>query len=473
MNTRYALLIITTVILAFGPGVFPAMAQTEIEQLRSENRALRRELASIKDASTDTTQCAPMGDISQTTAHRLLGKIAKNAAGSALQNLGLTPTNNAIPSNILGSFVPNEYIILTAENSNSIADIATKFALSPGQIMHRYSAALNGFSARLTRNEQQRLANDPTVIAVVQNGYVFAASNATNQTAPQPTNNTPDLLVAIKNPVQIYVFDTGIRAAHSDLVGRVSSDGYSAFNNGLRGEDCSGHGTHVAGLIAGRRLGITDKAILTSVKVIDRFGTGDVATVIAGIEWVMGQPGEHKLINMSLTRRIVETISPLDIAVNALIDSGATVVVAAGNAASDVADFSPARVARAITVGSVNGTSLSNFSNAGLGVDLYTAGENAVSASIRDVCAIRQMSGTSMAAPIITGQLATLIYNGNAPIDALMVLRLRAKTHPTGAFIGEKERQILSLSPRAIVNSICPNGATTRYDTGVSPLRNP
>jgi len=75
--------------------------------------------------------------------------------------------------------------------------------------------------------------------------------------------------------VDVFLFDTGVRAAHQALDGRVAGQGFSSFDNGIATEDCSGHGTHVAARIGGTLFGVTERDRLISVKVMNGFGAGD------------------------------------------------------------------------------------------------------------------------------------------------------------------------------------------------------
>ncbi len=397
---------------------------------------------------------------------QLLRKLARQADNNARVQLGLASGPLMIPDDLLSAHVPGEYIVTLTPEALPLsgpADVTARFGIPAAQVLHSYGAALSGFAVRMDLTTRDRLLVDPQVAGVAQNGYVFASSITPPLPAPSPVVN-PMVHPAQATPglINVYVFDTGIRSSHIDLRGRVNASGFSFFENGIDTEDCAGHGTHVAARIAGQQLGLTDKARLTSVKVIDRFGTGDEATVIAGIDWVLAQPGAVKLVNMSLTRRPVADTGPLDMAVQALIDAGALVVVAAGNAAADAGDFSPARVPGAITVGSVTDSRLSDFSNAGTTVDLYAPGEDIPSASIRDVCAVRAQSGTSMAAPHVTGLLAEILAQGVSPELALSTLISQAERIATGAYEGEVERLILKSVDTPV--TLCPD----RPKTGIS-----
>lgn len=373
----------------------------ELQRLEAENQALRAELAAL--------QADPVcGTADPSTTGALMEKLATQALHAANQTYGLTSRLNVVPEALLRSVVPDEYLVLTDDTDAVIA----RLGLTPDQVIYRYDLALAGFAARLTRSERLLALADPDVRAVADNGRIFAAGQALGGLqVPLHQADTP--LPDPGGTVDVYLFDTGVRASHSALRGRVVQGGFSAFENGIATQDCSGHGTHVAGLVAGEVYGETDAARLISVKVMNSFGAGDVATVIAGVDWVLAQTSQRpQVVNMSLTRLESDPDAPLDLAVQALLDSGVVVVVAAGNGAGDVADYSPARVPGAITVGSAADQELSHFTNAGAGVDIYAPGEDILSASILGTCSAVRHSGTSMAAPRITGRVVELLAAG-------------------------------------------------------------
>ena len=242
-------------------------------------------------------------------------------------------------------------------------------------------------------------------------------------------------------------------------MGRVGT-GFTSFRNGIGTEDCNGHGTHIAATIGGRVYGQTDQARLISVKVLDNANYGDVSTLIAGVEWVLKQPGDKRLVNMSLTRKALHppTDSLLDIAVTALFDAGIPVIVAAGNARSDAGHYSPARVPEVITVGALDGDKIAPTSNSGTMVDIYTQGENILSAAIGDTCGQVTKSGTSMAAARVAGRASLMMANGIAPKDIAAALQDEATRVETGNFTGETSRFVLDTGgPGDLNNPLCPD----------------
>ena len=106
---------------------------------------------------------------------------------------------------------------------------------------------------------------------------------------------------------------------------------------------------------------------------------------------------------------------------------GVTVVVAAGNSATDVSGFSPASEPTAITVGAIDsGDARASFSNFGSLVDIFSPGVNILSAWIGGTDATRMMSGTSMAAPHVAGLAAYLIVLESISTPAAVASRLQA-----------------------------------------------
>lgn len=155
--------------------------------------------------------------------------------------------------------------------------------------------------------------------------------------------------------VRVYVVDTGIDAGHGDLGGRVVG-GYNAVDGSGSTADCNGHGTHMAGLVAGRGYGIAKGATLVPVRVQACDYTSSTQRYVAGIDWMVAnhQAGTPAVANMSFDEN---PSAELDAAVQRAIDDGITVVVAAGNAneghGSDNCAVSPARNANTVRVGGV------------------------------------------------------------------------------------------------------------------------
>jgi len=220
----------------------------------------------------------------------------------------------------------------------------------------------------------------------------------------------------------VYVIDTGIYSGHSDLAGRVTA-GYSAISDGTGSEDCNGHGTHVAGTIAGSAYGVAKSTRLVAVRVLDCAGSGYSSSVVAGINWVVqSHPGGTGIINMSLGG---PSNSAIDSAVADATNAGLTVVVAAGNSSTDACNSSPARAPSAITIGAIDRTdSQASYSNYGSCVDLWAPGTSITSSWIGGATASRTISGTSMAAPHVAGLAARLAQSSPGISNAEIVAKL-------------------------------------------------
>ncbi|MFF4245796.1 S8 family peptidase [Streptomyces sp. NPDC001822] len=314
------------------------------------------------------------------------------------------------------SAVSGSYIVMLDKKADK-AELAQEYG---GKLKRTYSSAINGFSASgLSDAEAERLAADPAVAKVVQNKKFHIDATQDDppswgldridqaETAGDGAYTYPD---AAGDGVTAYVIDTGVRVTHTDFGGRATS-GFDAVDNDDDADDGNGHGTHVAGTIAGSAYGVAKKAKIVAVRVLDDAGSGTTEQVVAGIDWVTANHKGPSVANMSLGGGADPA---LDAAVQKAIASGVTFAVAAGNESSDAGEGSPSRVPEAITVASsTKDDEQSSFSNFGSVVDIYAPGSDITSAWNESDDATNTISGTSMATPHVVG--AAAVYLGGHP----------------------------------------------------------
>ena len=313
--------------------------------------------------------------------------------------------------------------------ANLDAELTRAFDLG-GRVGFRYKTALLGFSLEVPQQAVEALRRNPAILSVEPDVAV-----TTTATQPSPAwgldrvdQRALPLSGSYTYPadgagVTAYVIDTGILGSHSDFGGRVRA-GYSAFNDGRGTTDCNGHGTHVAGTVAGATHGVAKGATPVAVRVLDCNGSGSTSGVIAGVDWAAADhaAGTPAVANLSLGGG---TSSALDAAVTALINDGVSVAVSAGNDNVDACTQSPARTAAALTVASSDRSDArSSFSNYGTCADLFAPGSGIVSAWYTGPTATATLSGTSMASPHVAGAAAVLLSQQRGLTPAQVASRL-------------------------------------------------
>merc|ERR1719220_1345472 len=217
----------------------------------------------------------------------------------------------------------------------------------------------------------------------------------------------------------VYVLDTGILTTHVEFEGRAIPEiDLTVFParrcSGDRNcaSDRNGHGTHCAGTIAGKTVGVAKEAIVHAVKVLGDDGSGSNAGIIRAIDFVAAEGQQPAVISMSLGCGSPCQSRASANAIEAANRAGVTVVVAAGNNGNtnrpNACDYSPASVPQAITVASItfNNDRRSSFSNTGDCVDIFAPGSLISSASPASDSSLTRLSGTSMACPHVSGVAA-------------------------------------------------------------------
>jgi subtilisin family serine protease len=232
--------------------------------------------------------------------------------------------------------------------------------------------------------------------------------------------------------VIVAVLDTGVKVGHEDLK-QVMIPGIDLADDKKSTDDVIGHGTHVAGIIAGQTgngigiSGIADDCKIMPVKVLDDDGNGDDANIVEGIKYATDHGAQ--VINMSLGGP-----GPSDVlqdAIDYATSHGVNVVVAAGNENGPI--DTPGNCKGVITVGAIErNLKRADYSNFGDKLDVVAPGSDILSTYIdgKGPSGYTYYSGTSMAAPFVSGVVA-LIKSVNPALspEAVTDIIHRSATH--------------------------------------------
>ncbi|KAJ8453947.1 hypothetical protein ONZ45_g19499 [Pleurotus djamor] len=240
---------------------------------------------------------------------------------------------------------------------------------------YEWDHALNGFAGKFSAKTLEALRASADVESISEDGVMSIFATQTNAPWGLARLSSPSRLTstntaaltytytydATGSGVDVYVVDTGVYTAHSTFGGRAR---WGATFGGYANADGNGHGTHCAGTVGGSQYGVAKAASIIAVKVLSDAGSGSVADIVSGLNWVLSSArssGRPSIVSMSLGGG---ASTALDNAVASLTAGGVHVVVAAGNSNTNAANTSPARAPSAITVGaSTIADARASFSN--------------------------------------------------------------------------------------------------------------
>jgi serine protease AprX len=324
----------------------------------------------------------------------------------------------------------------------------------------KLSASSRWLSVRVPANRVATLAAHDSVDFVTTDEPVMNFMELAREAANHPVAPAPETALTGAG-VTIAVLDSGV-ALHPDIqtltaVVDVVGNPSPSVAPPQTSIDPYGHGTHVAGIMVGNGshsgghlAGVAPGASLISVRVLDGVGAGQASDVLAGLQWVQDHQAEYgiRVVNLSLGHPVVEPggDDPLVQAVDALWDAGIVVVCSAGNRGQQghVTITSPCNSRKVITVGAtnishtgpINDDKVATYSSRGPTTfdlvakpDLVAPGNRIVSlraaGSVLDVLLddrrvaadpalptvqeYFEMSGTSMASPIVAGTAALML----------------------------------------------------------------
>ena len=345
--------------------------------------------------------------------------------------------------------IPNEYIVVLKDDisEQDLEKKADKIARRyGGKISSYYKYGIKGFSVTMSEAAAVKLSRHPLVKFIEENAVQTLSGGVQSQSPTPnwgldridqfhlPLNNTY-YYSADGTGVHVFIIDTGIRYTHQEFLGNTgaprvdlgNSKNLYDLNNPTDIIDCNGHGTAVASIAGGRTFGVAKNVTLHAVRIAHCKGASSTKLEADGLEYVLNRTRGNPRLKPAVVNF---SWNPLKATENgtianftwSLINQGITVVNSAGNDNTNAANYTPTYLSPVIVVGATDITdtratytfppSPTQFtSNYGSIVDLFAPGINVQAASFESDTATSIRSGTSFAAPHVTGAAALYLQS--------------------------------------------------------------
>ncbi len=375
-------------------------------------------------------------------------------------------------------------VIVRGADESSASSVASAVRLAGGRV-RRSLPIINGFVVELPNSALQSVADDSAVGRLSLDRRVVATMEHTAATIGASALRQE--LGYDGAGVGVAIIDSGITAWHDDLTGAAGGQRVDRFvdlvGDRISEYDDYGHGTHVAGIVAGNghdaggaRTGIAPGAHLVVVKALDASGVGHISDVIAALDFVVAHKDVYniRVVNLSVATPVYESYDtdPLTLAAKRAVDAGMVVVAAAGNRGRNPGGHdayggitAPGNAPWVLTVGASShmGTAdraddaMAVFSSRGPAAVNYSAKPDLVAPgigieSLSDPYSTfyttkspyllsgtvptwylpyLSLSGTSMAAPVVSGTVALMLQANPAltPNQVKAILQYTAQSY--------------------------------------------